>query len=261
MPILNRRAERQANMQIVDPLPLPDAIQASPRAGLVKEVEPFQPVSPGPLRGQLRITLQTRHAERLLRGRPNTNARPGIIGLIGFTRLLSAIWRAAHADDPYAHWWLIKLDERLLEAEARLEQTGVALKTQLEVTKGLSLCIAQSRQPVSLLLELTNSYALRAAQLLLRFDCVACTALTAGHAGLLTRDELGHALHHSGRRVRGVFASPLEFHLTGVTRRDVELGTRAAQVAVERLGELPFDVLDGTRRAALAPARTGSDRF
>ena len=57
---------------------------------------------PGPRQGQAWLTLQTRHAQRLLRGRPAGAGKPAIIGLFGFAERLRGIWQGARLDDPYA---------------------------------------------------------------------------------------------------------------------------------------------------------------
>jgi hypothetical protein len=56
------------------------------------------------------LTLQTRYAGRLVKGRQGAADRPPITGLLGFANLLRAIWHGARADDPYADWWLVKVD-------------------------------------------------------------------------------------------------------------------------------------------------------
>jgi hypothetical protein len=68
-----------------------------------------------------------------------------------------------------------------------------------------------------------------AAGLIGRFDTLACKVLGARHVGLLGRDEAEKTLHQGGRRVR-----------------------RALQ-AGEAMGEIPDEVLSGTRRAPHAP--------
>ena len=53
---------------------------------------------PGVLRGGATLTLQTRQAQRLVKGRGYTAEKPAITGLIGFANLLRSIWHGARAD-------------------------------------------------------------------------------------------------------------------------------------------------------------------
>ena len=228
-------------VDVIDPVPPPN-----------RNAQVSMP-APGPLHARVQLTLQTRHAQKLVHGRAHSGSRPGIVGLFGFTRLLSSIWRAAGADDPYADGWLLALDSRLTEVNIALEALEETFRGRLDAACGLSVSMGGSRSPASTRLDFDNPYAFRAAALLVSFDKVACAVLTARHTGLATRDETSQALHQAGRRLRGVFASLLEFRLTGVTRRDVALDTEAAREAKRQWGELDADVLAGTRRAPHAP--------
>ena len=50
---------------------------------------------PGVLRGQVWLTIQTRQAQQLVRGRNGTAEKPAITGLVGFANQLRVIWQAA----------------------------------------------------------------------------------------------------------------------------------------------------------------------
>jgi len=55
------------------------------------------------LRGQAWLTVQTRQAQQLIRGRNGSADQPAIIGLIGYADRLRVIWQAARDDDLYAN--------------------------------------------------------------------------------------------------------------------------------------------------------------
>ena len=76
----------------------------------------------GALRGEVWLTVQSHHAQRLILGRAAALHKPAIVGLVGFADRLRVIWNAARADDPYADWWLIKIDEALERIEAWLKK-------------------------------------------------------------------------------------------------------------------------------------------
>lgn len=69
-----------------------------------QDTEPSLPAGedqPGALRADVILTLETRQAQRMVKGRPGTVDKPAIMGLIGFANRLRVIWHGARADDPY----------------------------------------------------------------------------------------------------------------------------------------------------------------
>ena len=70
------------------------------------------------------LTLQTRQAQRLVKGRSYSADRPAIIGLIGFANLVRSVWHGARADDPYADWWMLKIHEALEQVKRELSGLG-----------------------------------------------------------------------------------------------------------------------------------------
>ncbi|MES9958674.1 MAG: AcaB family transcriptional regulator, partial [Sedimenticola sp.] len=80
--------------------------------------KPTDADKPGPLRGQIWLTLQTNQARRLIRGRNGAKGQSPIIGLGLFAERLRLIWQASRNDDPYADWWLIKVHEAIEGREA-----------------------------------------------------------------------------------------------------------------------------------------------
>lgn len=206
---------------------------------------------PGVLRGNATLTVHTRQAQRLVRGRPATPDKPAIIGLLGFANLLRAIWHGARANDPYADGWLLRIHAALEHTHSQIAETRATLV--LDETGPITVAPASSVKPVRVPLQFSNAYAFRGAWLLAAYDGLVCAVLTARHVGVLPRDEAEQILHHGGRRARRALSSPLGYRLLGVTRRDIEQGTARAVQAREAMGELPPDVLQGTRRAPHAP--------
>ena len=89
----------------------------------------------GALRGQAWLTVQTRQAQRLIQGRNGSEEKPAIIGLVGFADRLRLIWHAARSDDPYADWWLIKIDEAIEQARAFIRQSQSEIDEKLTTEK------------------------------------------------------------------------------------------------------------------------------
>lgn len=208
----------------------------------------------GVLRGGAVLTLQTRQAQRLVKGRGYSADKPAIIGLIGFANLVRSVWHGARADDPYADWWMLKIHDALDQAERELSEMGRAIAGRLEGTGALEVALPVSTKPSRVNLNFSNPYAFHAARVIGTFDALACQILSARHVGLVTRDETEGMLHHAGRIVRRVLQSPIGYRFLGVTRREVNHGTAKALQAIDAMGEVPGDVLAGVRRAPHAPA-------
>jgi hypothetical protein len=54
--------------------------------------------------------LQTRHAQQVFMGRKASAEKPYIIGVTRFGAILSQLQVCVLADDPYADWWLLKVE-------------------------------------------------------------------------------------------------------------------------------------------------------
>ena len=213
------------------------------------------PVMPGSLRSEVTLTLETRQAQRLVSGRARRADRPAIIGLIGFAGLVQAIWQAAKADDPYADWWLIQIDEALTAVETVLLIAQRDVDAQLQAIPALRVIAGASTQPVQTALQFSNPVSYRAAGLVARYDRLVCGLLTAQHTGCVGAPETHRCLAAAGRQMRRALLSPVGYRSLGITRESVRQQTPDAQVAQARMGVLPEVVLSGAARASQAPHR------
>jgi integrating conjugative element protein (TIGR03761 family) len=215
-------------------------------------------VVPGSLRGGAWLTLQTRHAGRLVKGRPGTAGKPPIIGLLGFADRLRLIWQGIRASDPYAEWWMVKVDRALALAEAELQALRRDIDTRSAASDGLEIDPAVSVQPTRVKLEFANPYAYRGAQLLASYDGFARQVLSARHVGLAGQEEAERYLREGARPLRRAFGSALGYRFLGVTRADTEQQTVRGKQAVEAMGELPPEILSDALRASLLPKRVAT---
>jgi len=210
------------------------------------------------LHGKTTLTLMTRHAQRLLYGRvPNTNARrvlPEIIGLFKFAGMLRLIWQGAVHSDPYADYWLLKVDKELhlsqrILTEARQELAGAisALPREVNVT------LAISANPVQIVLNFANPYAFIGAYLLGEYDYFARQALTARHIGVVSHTAAEKHLSLGGRCLRRAYASACGYRFLGIQRKDIIERNNKARSAHAQMGPIPDDVLDGILVASHSP--------
>lgn len=216
--------------------------------------------TPGALRGEVRLTVQSRYAQRLIVGRAWTPEKPAIIGLVGFADRLRVIWHAASADDPYADWWLIKIDAALQRASNRIMAEQTALDQCIAQQVALQIEILCTDKPYRARLQFATPYAYRGAHLITQFDTVARTILTALRVGLLCSSDAEKSLQLCAHGIRGLFALPQSYQMLHLDRDTVKADGAAAKIAAETLGELPVVVLLGELLPALSPRKTPSPK-
>lgn len=255
-------------MLAVSPLPIvrptnvtqlpPERLPLSNDRHTAGDLIPNRDASTGVLRGGATLTLHTRHAHWMVNGRGYAPGKPVIIGLTGFANLVRSIWHGARGDDPYAHWWLLKVHEALEQAEAELRAADQDIGKRFATLGAIEVSAPVSVSPVRIALEFSNPYAFRAARLLGIFDGVARSILSAQHVGVLTQDEAWKALQRGGRHVRRALQSAVGYRATGITGLDVGQGSVKASQAQDAMGDVPADICAGARKAPYAPAAVAS---
>jgi integrating conjugative element protein (TIGR03761 family) len=207
------------------------------------------------LRGEVWLTVQSHHAQRLILGRAATLGKPAIVGLVGFADRLRVIWNAARADDPYADWWLIKIDEALERARSRIKKEQSALDECIEQRSALQIKVVTTTKPYRVALNFANPYAYWGAHLIAEFDTAARTILTAKHVGLISGNLAEQSLHGCAGAIRSLFAVPLGYRVFRIDREAVKANGKTAKEAAELMGELPQPVLLAEHSAALTPRK------
>lgn len=204
-----------------------------------------------PQRGVV-LQLQTIQAQLLVRGR-NAEGKAPIAGLLRFAEHLRIIWSAAQANDPYADWWLIKVEDALATTIRRTEVELTQLGDLLETSTVLRIAPTEYKDPFQIELLFATPYAFKAADGLMRFDRLVVEGLTARNVGLITQKQFMDTTRGIARKFRALFAMPMNFRLLDVSR-DRPLSVSGLFSRAETLmGPLPEDVLNGKRRARLAP--------
>ncbi len=210
----------------------------------------------GALRGQAWLTVQTRQAKQLIRGRNGTADKPAIIGLVGYADRLRRIWQAARDDDPYADWWLIKVHEALVQARQFLSRYQEELNTKLTQMSAMEVTLAESLRPYRIRLQFANPYAYQGAQLIAEYDTLVRTVLTCRHIGQLDDESAEAIIHLCARKIRGTFVVPQGYRFLGIDRKCLQRSSGKDPRASSLMGELPEDVLSGEHRAPLVPRKT-----
>lgn len=209
---------------------------------------------PGRLRGDASMEIQTRQAQRLVYGRRAQGiAKPAIVGLTRFAAQLMQIWNSAAKDDPWADWLLVQVERELIEGRESIEHLMKQVNGRLKSAPAVNVDLAQSIEPIKVSLMFTSPYAFMGAYLLADFDELVRAILTCRHVGLFDRDTADRTLREGGRMVRRTFNSSQGYRQLAVCREDVRQGTARGARALEMLGPLPQEVIDGTLRADHAP--------
>jgi len=220
---------------------------------------PEQVINPQPdigaLRGQAWLTVQTRQAQRLIRGRSGSTDKPAIVGLVGFADRLRSIWQAARNDDPYADWWLIKIHEVLQQARELVRRSLAEFDEKLARSSAIEVAVAESLRPYRIPLQFANPYAYKGAQLIGEYDTLVRTLLTGCYVGLLERSSSERIVQLGGHRIRRAFAVPQGYRLLDIDRASVRRHDEKARQAQRLMGELPIEVLTGERQAPLVPRK------
>jgi integrating conjugative element protein (TIGR03761 family) len=208
----------------------------------------------GALRSAMQLTLHTHHASRIWFGRARSEDRAGIIGLAGFVSIMTKMRRGAEQDDPYSDWWMIRIEEKLDATKKGLH----ALREQVDqvladVPPALTLGDNLNVQPVRMPLFVNAQLGFLAIYLLADFDQIACRLILAHHTALIDRRTMERWLDEGAHLLRSTFALAQQYRYTGTQRDDYAANNAAARAAREKHGELPQDVLEGTRRSRFAP--------
>jgi integrating conjugative element protein (TIGR03761 family) len=209
----------------------------------------------GALPGETWLTVQTRAAQQLIRGRAARADKPAIIGLVGFADRLRLIWHVARDDDPFADWWLIRIHDGLKRVRDALQRDQAALDHYLTAVEGLDVAVAQAPKPYRVRLQFVNPYAYQDAQRLAEFDRLVRSALTARHVGRLDETDARHRVGSCAQRLRGLFALPPGYRFDARTRALLKQFPERFDQAWSRMGKIPEAILSGERRAPWAPPR------
>ncbi len=202
--------------------------------------------SPGPLRGTSQLILETRKGQMIFEGRrPDPDKKKAaIIGLKTFASYLRIVWDAAGNNDPYADWWLLKVEREIEAKELWIKNKYKEYKKILGQLDNLSHEIAHSISPIKRELKFSIPYSYRGAMLLTKHDELVIIIMTANHVGLVESQRAHYDIEHSAKAARTAFQAVTGYRFTGVTRDDVYANNKIAEKALELMGPCPIKILD-----------------
>ncbi|BBR54726.1 PFL_4669 family integrating conjugative element protein [Pseudomonas putida] len=208
----------------------------------------------GSLRSSITLTLHTHHAARLWQGRSRREGVHPILGMPGYISVTNLLKQASSQDDPYADWFMLQLEEKLLQAKAavhtlvqQVSQVERALPTQVDVGDNLNI------HPVTLPLYIGSQLGFLAIYLLTDYDTLVRRVLLAHHTALIGRADMESWIDGGAHHVRSLLGLAQHYRLAGVTRDDMAANNARAREALEKFGTPPQDILEGSRRSQFAP--------
>ncbi len=205
------------------------------------------------LRSNVSVNLHSYQARNAFDGRRATEDKPAIIGINRFAGAVKQIFQDARADDPWADWWLVKIDEQVELAKTKMDALRQEFSDHYPETPDINIQDAISLIPQSRELRFSSPYAYRMAYLVVDYDKLCCTVLTLSHIGLMTRKERERYLGLGSKIIKAALTAAVGFRHQGVTRNDLIANNPRAQKARQLMGEVPIDVVDLKRRSPYAP--------
>lgn len=199
--------------------------------------------TPAPLKGEVWLTLHTTWAQRMVTGSPANESRGAIPGLRGFAKRTRTICQAATADDPYADWWLIQIEEAVASASEELGKTLRYAAAVHEGMRGMSVEVAASARPAKVPMLFMAPHPYQVGRLIGEYDYLARSVLSLRRAAALP-DELERAFGFCGSRLRHVLLLAHQYKALGITRKDVRDNIVPAQKARGAMGDVPEEVVE-----------------
>ena len=208
----------------------------------------------GSLRSSITLTLHTHHAARLWQGRTAREGVHSILGMPGYISVTNLLKHASSQGDPYADWFMLQLEEKLLQARLdmatltqQISRVERALPTQVDIGDNLNI------HPVTLPLFIGSQLGFLAIYLLTDYDTLVRRVLLAHHTALIGRGDMESWIDGGAHLLRSLLGLAQRYRLAGVSRDDMAANNARAREAIDKFGILPQDILEGTRRSQFAP--------
>lgn len=213
--------------------------------------------TPEPLHDKVTITLHTLQAHGLMKGRTAAGKKPVVIGLFGFASRVKELFDAAKNDNPYADWWLIRIEEKIINCRLVIDVLNEQIKERLDSLEGITIKFDDFK-PTTTELTFLSQYGYLVAQIITQYDVATRSVLSLRKIGQL--DEMTQTQHRQcGRQIRSLLGLCHQYKTVKVTRADVIDRTDKAIQAEKLLGALPRDVLTCEKLPVFGPIHPDED--
>jgi len=195
------------------------------------------------------LDLYTQQAVKIFRGRPSKGGSRALPGLSDFITYANLIWERAKKNDPWADWYLIKIEKRIEKSEQDLAEQLNHVATLINTPRnGLRLVgIGTSAGPVPHQILFVVPQGFLTAELVGLYDELMMAIVVARQSSQISQRLAEQWIHQASRSVRAVYNSPHGYRDCHVSRPMVSSRHPKVREAVDCMGSVPKDVLDGRR--------------
>jgi integrating conjugative element protein (TIGR03761 family) len=222
------------------------AIQKKPKKKL--KLRPRTP-RPGALKGDTTIDLHTVEGTYLYYGLNEGNQH--IIGLRRFNEILTKVWINAPTD-PWALWYLVRLEAAIHKSQIQVERMLKRHKDKLDNWK-IRYKKSLSKDPVKIPVNFVAPLGFQAAILVVTADEAIRLILQAHHVGVIEDNLARVELHAVGKSVRRAFEQASTYRDMKVNYQELKERDPKALKAIEKMGEVPPEILSGKKRPRHVP--------
>lgn len=214
---------------------------------------------PGQIVTEKKLTLHTKEALKIFYGRkadPENGVRE-IPGLPIYATLLRSIWTACLSGDPYARWWIQTLEMRLNEADEDLKHVTEEIDViASKVTKHINLSESEATDPVEVSLNYASPYMFLIVYRLIDVDALIAKMINLRHMAIISPAQFDHYKKHVTGTINRILLALRGYKNVGVTDSDMHEANAKAKEAIEAMGQLPEDILNGKYVPEHMPTKT-----
>ncbi|WP_419852292.1 PFL_4669 family integrating conjugative element protein [Actinobacillus pleuropneumoniae] len=215
----------------------------------------------GALRSVMTFTIHSQYASKIWNGRQLVRegkevVKAQILSMPNCLALLSQIQKDSANDDPYADWYLIQFEEKVLKYADEMKRyiNQIVDIYADQVPDNMDIQGALNIRPLVYPIYINSQLGYKLIYLLADFDLLARSVQTASHIALMTRRQAQEWLEAGAKLIRQCFGVVENYRHSGITRQDVAENNERYKEAVKRFKlTLPADILSGERRAEFAP--------
>jgi len=223
-----------------------------------KHSQPNAQEDPGSIITEKKLTLHTKEALKIFYGR-KPDPEKGIheiIGLSIYATMLRTIWGACLAGDPYARWWIQKLETRLNEAEEDLKHLSEEIDViTSRINNRIDLSESEATHPVTVPLNYGTPYMFKIVFCLIQVDELVAKMINLRHMAIISPGDFDLYKKNAVATIYRILDSTKGFKNLEVTDQDISEANDKAQEATQKMGQLPEEILSGKYVPELMPTK------